>query len=402
MAYRFLDVSLERPLSDVSLTPNESGIAVLVRRDRRPVAFWLEPLPAGTRLPASTLKAMIAEHAGTALLTHALQDELRPEPNRPAERVTVAVCTKDRPSNVARCLAALAATTPPPFEILVVDNAPSNDATRSVVAAHPDVRYLREPRPGLDFARNRAVVAARGDWVAFVDDDVVVDDGWLEGFYEALGENPDAGAITGLILPYSLETEAQVVFERQGGFRRGVEKKRFSGPVLPGNPLYPCGAGIFGAGANMAFRRRLLLDLGGFDEALDTGAPLPGGGDLDMFYRVVRSGAPLIYEPRFLVFHEHRAQRPALRHQYYTWGLGLMAFIEKSRRTDPPQRTKFRRLIGWWFRYQLKQVAKSLLGRHPLPVSMALAELGGGIVGLFGEYARSERRIHRIRQTHDS
>ena len=160
MAYRFLDLNLESPLTEVSLTPNESGIAVLVRRDRRPVAFWLEPLPAGTHLSAATLEAKIAEHAGTALLAHALQDELRPELAQPSVQVTVAVCTKDRPANVARCLAALHATTRPPFEILVVDNAPSNDETHSVVATHPGVRYLREPRPGLDFARNRAVEAA--------------------------------------------------------------------------------------------------------------------------------------------------------------------------------------------------------------------------------------------------
>ena len=56
-----------------------------------------------------------------------------------------------------------------------------------------------------------------------------------------------------------------------------------TGQVLSGNPLYPCGSGIFGAGCNMAFKREVLLKLGGFDEALDTGAPLPGGGRFRYF-----------------------------------------------------------------------------------------------------------------------
>ena len=89
-------------------------------------------------------------------------------------------------------------------------------------------------------------------------------------------------------------------------------------------------------GCNMAFRRDVLLEIGGFDEALDTGAPLPGGGDLDIFYRIIRAGYVLVYEPSYMVFHEHRESVSALRRQYYTWGLGLMAFVEKSYRNDRP------------------------------------------------------------------
>jgi len=100
-------------------------------------------------------------------------------------------------------------------------------------------------------------------------------------------------------MPLRLDTTAQVLFEKRNGFRRGFDKNRF-GREVPGNPLYPCGAGIFGAGCNMAFRRDLLRDIGGFDEALDTGTPLPGGGDLDIFYRIIRAGHALVYEPRYL------------------------------------------------------------------------------------------------------
>jgi hypothetical protein len=52
---------------------------------------------------------------------------------------------------------------------------------------------------------------------------------------EAWAENPDAAAFTGLVLPYELATDAQILFEQRGGFRRGFEKIRY-GQVLPGNP----------------------------------------------------------------------------------------------------------------------------------------------------------------------
>jgi hypothetical protein len=148
----------------------------------------------------------------------------------------------------------------------------------------------------------------------------------------------------------------------------------------------------------MAFRREVLLELGGFDEALDTGAPLPGGGDLDIFYRIIRAGHTLVYEPRYLVFHKHRRRLAKLIRQYWSWGLGFMAFVSKTYQRDSTQRSKLRRLVAWWFQDQVYQLAKSLIGLHPLPPRMMLAELWGGVVGLMGEYTRSQSRVERIRR----
>jgi hypothetical protein len=205
------------------------------------------------------------------------------------------------------------------------------------------------------------------------------------------------------VLPYELETPAQILFEERGGFRTafgaGFEKIRF-GARLAGKARYPVEAGIFGVGANMAFRRDVLLHLGGFDEALDTGAPLPGGGDLDVFYRVVRAGHPLVYEPSCLVFHQHRRELSALRRQYWSWGVGFMAFVAKSYATDPAHRPAQRRAVTEWFKYQGGELKGALRRRQGLQVALTLTEIRGGVVGLFGEYARSQRRVERIRTRH--
>jgi hypothetical protein len=205
--------------------------------------------------------------------------------------------------------------------------------------------------------------------------------------------------VTGLVLPAELVTRAQVLFERRGGFGRGFQKLRYAGQTLPGNPLYPTGAGIFGAGCNMVLRREVVQGLGGFDEALDTGPPLPGGGDLDIFYRVVRADHPLVYEPRMLVFHRHRREYEALRRQYWSWGEGFMAFVAKTYRSDPPQRPKLRRLVRWWFADQLGSLKRSVRRSTVLTPGLVLAELAGGVVGLTGTYARSRRRVARLRRS---
>jgi GT2 family glycosyltransferase len=402
--YAIVDAEATLPLPEVTLEADQQGVALLLRRDDRPVHFSMHPQAPGTHLDADALWALAARWAAPALLAQRIRDELAPPPAPVPPRLTIAVCTRARPQLLESCLrsvlAVLGEGDGAGADVLVVDNDPPDDATRDVVASLPGVRYAREPRAGLDFARNRAVHEARGEFVAFLDDDVVVDRGWLAGLAEALAENPDAGALTGLVLPYELESNAQVVFEARGGFRRGFEKRRYHGPRDPDNPLYPLGAGIFGAGANMVLRRGLVLELGGFDEALDTGPPLPGGGDLDIFYRVVAAGHPLVYEPSMLVFHRHRPEHEALRRQYWSWGEGFMAFLAKTRRADPSQRANARALVAWWAAYALRNVARSALRRDGSTPDLPLAELGGGLVGMAGSYRRSRRRTERIRSGH--
>jgi hypothetical protein len=123
---------------------------------------------------------------------------------------------------------------------------------------------------------------------------------------------------------------------------------------------------------------------------------LPGGGDLDMIYRILRAGHPIVTEPRCLVFHEHRRSYAELRRQMWTWGLGFMAFVSKSYRTDPSQRAKFRRLVVHWFGRRVWQLMRGSSGPNGWPVELSAAQLAGGVVGLLGEYSRSQQRVRRL------
>jgi glycosyltransferase involved in cell wall biosynthesis len=406
MSYAIVDLESTRPLPDLVLGPEEDGAFVLLRAHGRPVHYGMLELPRGARVPGEELGGRLGRAAVHALLEDALRAQLRP-PIEPAPvSLTVAVCTRARPELLAACLRSVLALRPDDpadprhFDVLVVDNDPPDDATERLVAGLPGVRYAREPRPGLDFARNRALAEATGTWTAFLDDDVTVDTGWLEGLEEAVAEHPDAASVTGLVLPLELTTQAQITFERRGGFGRGCRKRRFAGAAGPDNPLYPLGAGIFGAGCNMVLRTEAVRALGGFDEALDTGPPLPGGGDLDIWSRLARAGHSLVYEPRLLVFHRHRPDHASLRRQYWSWGEGFMAYLTKTARVDAGERKKAVRMVGWWMGYELRSVAAGLRGRSELPGDLALAELIGGLVGLAGSYGRSRRRVARIHTAH--
>lgn len=397
-----VDVEVTSELCPISVEAGRDGIAVIARRHGRPIGFWMEDLPAGTTLSPTELGRRVVHHAGSVVLF----DELCPSPavDSCEASVTVAICTKDRPAGLARCLAALeplrkaARDRDMPFDVLVVDNASTRSEVREVAESN-GARCVREARAGLDFARNRALLEARGSWLVFFDDDVVVDPAWIDGMADALSVHPDAAAITGLVLPFALDTDAQVLFERRGGFRQGF-LPHANGPVHMFELTYPAGAGYFGTGANTAVRVDVARAIGGFDEALDTGAPLPGGGDLDLYYRLVRAGHTVLYQPSCLVFHEHRRDLVQLRRQFHdSWGLSFHAFLAKCWRMDPAMRSAHRRYLSLWYRSMAREIARSAFGRTEVSVSMLAAEVVGAARGICGEYGRSQRRSAAIRRS---
>ena len=402
MRYLLAELELAKATPPIELPEGVSGIGILIRLHDRPVAFSMAKFPSGVISP-DRVRELVKENAGTEITAGILRQEMVPSSaDQGFPSVTVAICTRDHPDLAKRVIhsivsAARLAGIENRVEIIVVDNAPSDGRTRALVESLDDVRYVHEPRAGLDFARNRALEESSGELLAFVDDDAVVDRGWLRGLRRAWGENPDAAAFTGPVVPYELDTTAQILFEARGGFGRRFEAKRYAANCKYIRN-YPCNAGLFGAGCNMAFRRRMLSEIGGFDNALDTGAPLPGGGDLDVLYRTLRSGFVLAQEPEFLVRHQHRPEYHQLRHQMYTWGLGMMTYAAKNYRLDVAYRARFRCMILGWFRQMAKMLAKSALRRHDWGIDLACSELWGGIVGLCGEYDRSKRRIERIQK----
>jgi GT2 family glycosyltransferase len=252
-------------------------------------------------------------------------------------RLTVVVATHNRPESLRRCLDSLLRTRYPGLEIVVVDNAPADDAARELVLAHypPTVRYLREPVPGLARAHNRGLAAAHGTLVAFTDDDTLVDPGWPRALAAAFAADPTVGCVTGLIVPAELETPGQAALEAHGGYTKGFATRRWSLDRPPAEPLFPFAGGRFGSGANMAFRADLLHRLGGFDPATGTGTPARGGDDLLAFFRVLVAGAALVYSPDAVVWHHHRRDMDALAAQAYGYGVGFGAYLTAALTHEP-------------------------------------------------------------------
>lgn len=308
--------------------------------------------------------------------------------------VSVVVATYDRPDELRTCLRCLMAQrSPRPVEIIVVDNHPASGLTPPVVVAFPDVVLVSEPRQGLAYARNTGFVVSQGDIVATTDDDVTTPPDWLEKLLAPF-VRPDVLAVTSNILPLELETTAQCLFEAYGGLGRGFDVRvadrdwfaRF-GSAVPTWEL--------GATANAAFRAAIFSDpqIGLMDEALGPGMPAGVGEDTYLFYKILKAGHTIVYEPSAYVWHKHRHELTALRRQLYAYSKGHVAYHLTTLLRDHDLRALVYLMLQlpWLYAVRLRE---RLRGTTVYPVSLLLLEIAGNLVGPWALW-RSRRRVKR-------
>jgi len=231
--------------------------------------------------------------------------------------ISVILCTYNRSEGLKKALASIASSKVPDsltWEVLVVDNN-SKDLTREVVSEyvrqHGDrFRYIFEGQQGKSYALNTGIQEARGDLLAFVDDDVTVDPNWLYQLVSPLMDGNWMG--TGgrvfperdLVLPNWITHDSPFIV----------------GPLVMfdlGENAAPLKEAPFGT--NMAFRKELFQKHGGFRTDL---GPRPGselrGEDSEYVLRLMAAGEPLYYQPSAIVYHSVSEQR-LTREYFLAW-----------------------------------------------------------------------------------
>ena len=255
----------------------------------------------------------------------------------------------------------------------------------------PSIRYIREDHPGAPWARNAGMDAAKGEILAFVDDDVTINTHWLTELVRGFGVAEDVVCVTGLILPLELETPAQNWFEQYGGFSKGFTPRVFDMKEnRPGSPLFPYTAGTFGSGANMAFRTEYLRTVGGFDIKLGRAE------DFEAFFQVVTLGYKLVYEPGAIVRHPHNRDYKDLRRQIYRYGIGLTAFLTKTMLDNPRHLFTLATKVPYGLFFLLSDRSpKNKKKQEGYPKDLTASELKGM---LYGPFAYVSSQLQYVRQ----
>lgn len=246
--------------------------------------------------------------------------------------ITVAVCSRDRPTELAACLGAVRAALRDGDELLVVDSASTTEATARV-AAEAGARVVRLTEPGLSRARNAAVSEAANDLVAFTDDDCRPEPGWLSAVADAFGQETGGdgstvGFVTGRVVGIGAGVPVAVQLDETARIL-----DRTSAPEGLGH------------GANMALRVTAVRAVGGFDERLGVGARFRAAEDTDLFRRLLTAGWQGRYEPAAVVGHRQWRSRSQALHAAYGYGVGFGAMAGKAR-NDGTGAALLRRGIG--------------------------------------------------------
>jgi GT2 family glycosyltransferase len=289
---------------------------------------------------------------------------------------TVAVCTRGRPEKVRAALDALADQADREFPVVVVDQSRPPDTELERRASEDDrLTLVPDDGMGLSRARNLALGAADTEWIAFVDDDCLVEPGFAAALREELGSHPEADWLSGNVAEHhSPEGEYLPVTTFPVAEARGLSGRW----TLPGS---------IGFGAFFAVRRSVAQRLGGWDERLGPGVPeFPAADDMDFNYRLLRSGSKAWLSPRVRVRHEQwRApgELPALHRGYLAAWSG---FSMKHLRTGD--------VLGglWLWSWGALDVVHMLAGavrhRSGLRLRLAVAKLRGLVRGTLRGMAR--------------
>jgi len=250
--------------------------------------------------------------------------------------VSICVATYRRPHGLPQLLRSLSALKLPDdftLEVIVVDNDASGGARERATASCDfgrTVRWLIEPRQNIALARNRALDAARGRWVAFIDDDEVADESWLTAFWSQ-AERDVGDGFFGPVVP-RLERVVTPWLDVDSFYGR----RRYP----TGTPIGPADVST----SNALIRRALLAE-----QRFDPAWGRTGGSDLELFDRLLGSGARFLWCDEAIVSERIPVGRHRLRwltQRAFRGGVGFTRLQLQRRRPGSVKRGLPRALLA--------------------------------------------------------
>ena len=325
MSMKIVELELTEDLKPIWGMEGYDGLCALVRHHREPVGWTYIP-----RLQQAVISPeCLCEAIRQQIPWQILSSILRADPDAVLSKsiqlpaISIIVCVSERTVHLEACLQALAVLVYPDYEVVMVDAA-SQSHGYAQLATQFAVRYVREERPGLASARNRGITEAQHDIVAFIDGDTQPDRYWLRAIGKVFAQ-PEVMVVTGCVAPREQETRAQIAFEHGGyGLGRGLRRRTLRRDWLTHTELL--WANGFGAGVNMAFRRRVLTETGPFNPLFQADIP-SDGSDIAMLHRALVAGHTIVYEPAALVWYTPKRDDASLRRLAYEHGRAFGMYV---------------------------------------------------------------------------
>ena len=212
-------------------------------------------------------------------------------------RTSVVIASRDRPRELLACLRSVQAAISPSDEIIVVDSASRDSSATSATANSVGATVLRSELPGSARARNLGVASARGEFIAFTDDDARVDADWIQSAAKRFRD----AAVAAVVGPvYAADVVPETPLFEFGAFDVSKDVVVFNRSAA--NWFSRVRLGAIGSGANLHVRRTAFEQHGLFRESLGAGAPIIGDENYFLL-SLIEGGATVVHDPRTRVLH---------------------------------------------------------------------------------------------------
>lgn len=213
------------------------------------------------------------------------------------------------------------------YEIIIVDNSKvpeSSEETKELCKKYGCL-YLHEQIKGKPATVNRGIPYAQGKLIAVTDDDVIITDkDWLEKFISEFEKNPKLGYCSGNVMAVEKESDAQKMWENNGGLSKGVSRKLWDSKFF-NQFKYKFSPWLFHrmcAGANQCIPKDVFRKVGPYNYTLGECGPIGHAYDIEIGYRIARAGYDMLYNPDSFVYHFHPEDSKALYKKMWTYGKG--------------------------------------------------------------------------------
>ncbi len=234
--------------------------------------------------------------------------------------LSIVIPTRNRPESAADCVSRVLASEPGEFELILVDQSDGPETKNALASAVSDARfhYLQSTTRGAAAARNVGIEQARGDVIAFTDDDCRVAADWIRGIRQLFASKPEIDVMFGRVTVPPGPPGAWA----PGFAASSNHQQRYGYPAFPGG---------WGMSANLACRRAVLERTGGFDPLLGPGSPLKAAEDFDLFIRMRKAGLKIVNVEEVAVdhvgFREERELQTLICGYNFSTGATLMKHV---------------------------------------------------------------------------
>lgn len=251
--------------------------------------------------------------------------------------ITICICTRNRSSLLNKVLSRLQRIKVREFvelEIIVVDNSSTDDTKIVIERMNHDfnhfIRYVYEENLGLSFARNRGIKESKSEIIAFLDDDAIPRDGWLESIIEGFSLGDDVCVVGGqIVLAFPSENLPKWLGKPLHPY--------FSAKEIESTSIIDCNSiSDFPFGANIAFRRKLFNEIGFFNPSLGrVGSKMFSGEETMLCLLAKKAGYRVFIHPLSIVDHYIPEERMVLSKLFnQAWCDGFLPFALSGKKSN--------------------------------------------------------------------